>query len=193
MRVSKQAAADNRQRILTAAAKLFREHGIGGAGVDAITSAAGLTHGAFYSQFKSKEAVVAESLRLSLDESRGLLPRDASGDDKSDVLEFVIDSYLSRQHRDSPGEGCVVAAVGSDIARQPRKVRRVFTKALGENLEALARLFPARTATRRTDEAIRSFSAMVGAVILARAVDDEALSRRILETVAEGLKAAVPS
>ena len=192
MRVSKQAAAENRQRILTAAARLFREHGIDGAGVDSITATAGLTHGAFYSQFKSKQAVVAESLRLSLDKSRELLPRDASKADKGDAREFIIDSYLSRNHRDSPGEGCVVAAVGSDIARQPKKVRRAFTKALGENLEALARLFPAKTATRRTDEAIRSFSAMVGAVILARAVDDEALSRRILETVAEGLKAAAP-
>ena len=70
MRVSKQAAAENRRRILTAAARLFREHGIDGAGVDAITEAAGLTHGAFYSQFESKEAVVAEALRLVLDESR---------------------------------------------------------------------------------------------------------------------------
>ena len=192
MRVSKQAAAENRQRILTAAARLFREHGIDGAGVDAITAAAGLTHGAFYSQFKSKEAVVAESLRLSLDESRQLLPRDASGDDKSDALALVIDSYLSRRHRDLPGEGCVVAAVGSDIARQPKKVRHVFTKTLEENLEVLAKLFPATTATRRSDEAIRNFSAMVGAIILARAVDDEGLSRRILKTVAEGLKGTTP-
>jgi TetR/AcrR family transcriptional repressor of nem operon len=193
MRVSKQAAAENRQRILAAAARLFREHGIDGAGVDAITAAAGLTHGAFYSQFKSKEAVVAESLRLSLDESRELLPRDASGDGKSDAIALVIDSYLSRSHRDSPGNGCVVAAVGSDIARQPRKVRHVFTKALAENLEILAGLIPAETPSRRRDIALQKFSAMVGAIILARAVDDEALSRRILKTVAEGLKAAAPS
>ena len=100
MRVSKQVAAENRRQILTAAARLFREHGIDGAGVDAITEAAGLTHGAFYSQFESKEAVVAEALRLVLDESRELWARDASGEEKNDVLERIIDRYLSRRHRD---------------------------------------------------------------------------------------------
>jgi TetR/AcrR family transcriptional repressor of nem operon len=99
--VSKQAAAENRRRILTAAARLFREQGIDGAGVDAITEAVGLTHGAFHSQFESKEAVVAEALRLVLDESRELWERDASGEEKSDVLERIIDRYLSRRHRDS--------------------------------------------------------------------------------------------
>src|SRR5512143_1127372 len=108
MRVSKQAAAENRRRILTAAARLFRERGIDGAGVDAITEAAGLTHGAFYSQFESKEAVVAEALRLIFDESRELWVRDSSGKDRTDALEKIIDRYLSRRHRDSLGAGCVV-------------------------------------------------------------------------------------
>ncbi len=193
MRVSKQAAAENRRQILTAAARLFREHGIDGAGVDAITEAAGLTHGAFYSQFESKEAVVAEALRLVLDESRELWARDASGEEKNDVLERIIDRYLSRRHRDSPGAGCAVAALGSDIARQPKKIRDVFTKRLEESLDILAGLVPARTASRRYDMAIQLFSAMVGALILARAVDEEALSRRILQTVAEGLKRVAPS
>lgn len=193
MRVSKQAAAENRRRILTAAARLFREHGIDGAGVDGITEAAGLTHGAFYSQFESKEAVVAEALRLVLDESRELWARDASGEEKSDVLERIIDRYLSRRHRDSPGAGCAVAALGSDIARQPKKIRDVFTKRLEESLDILAGLVPARTASRRYDMAIHLFSAMVGALILARAVGEEALSRRILQTVAEGLKRVAPS
>lgn len=191
MRVSKEAATENRKRILAAATRLFRERGIGGAGVDAITEAAGLTHGAFYSQFKSKEAVVTEALRLALDESRELLAAGPTGDDKSHILELFIDGYLSRRHRDSPGEGCVVAAVGSDIARQPKKVRHAFTKTLEENLEVLAALFPGKTASRRSEEAIRNFSALVGAIILARAVDDEALSRRILQTVSDGLKAAI--
>lgn len=188
MRVSKQAAAENRRGILTAAARLFREHGIDGAGVDAITEAAGLTHGAFYSQFESKEAVVAEALRLVLDESRESWARDSSGKDKSDIVEMIIDRYLSPRHRDSLGTGCAVAALGSDLARQPKKVRGVFTERLQETLESLARLVPARTASRRYDIAIRLFSAMVGALILARAVDEKALSRRILETVADELK-----
>ena len=188
MRVSRQAAADNRRRILAAAARLFREQGIDGAGVDAITKAAGLTHGAFYSQFESKEAVVAEALRRVLDEARELWARDASSESKADALERIIDRYLSPGHRDSPGAGCAAAALGADIARQPKKIRGLATKRLDEGLEILAGLLPARTASRRYDAAIRLFSAMVGALILARAVEDEVLSRRILQAVADGLK-----
>ena len=188
MRVSKQAAAENRQRILDAAAELFREHGIDGAGVDGITEAAGLTHGAFYSQFGSKEEVVAEALRLALDESRQWWERYVSGPDKSRALEKIIDDYLSPRHRNSLGKGCAVAALGADLSRQPKKVRAVFTERLEEGLAVLAGLVPAKTPSRRRDVAIQLYSAMVGALILARAVDDDALSRRILETVAKTLK-----
>ena len=188
MRVSKQAAAENRRRILTAAARLFREHGIDGAGVDAITDAAGLTHGAFYSQFGSKEAVVVEALRLVLDESNELWVQGASGTDKRRALERIIDGYLSPRHRNALGKGCAVAALGSDLPRQSKKVREVFTKRLEEGLEVLAALVPAKTTSRRHDGAIQLFSAMVGGLILARAVGEESLSRRILETVAKGLK-----
>ena len=188
MRVSKQTAADNRRRILTAAARLFREQGIDGAGVDAITEAAGLTHGAFYSQFGSKETVVAEALRLVLDESRESWVRTAKSGEQGDVLAGFIDTYLSPRHRDAPGAGCAVAALGSDIARQPKRVRQVFTQKLEETIDLFSGLVPGKTASRRSDEAIRLFSTMVGALILARAVDEEALSRRILKTVGAGLK-----
>jgi TetR/AcrR family transcriptional regulator, transcriptional repressor for nem operon len=193
VRVSKQAAAENRQRILTAAARLFREHGIDGAGVDAITEAAGLTHGAFYSQFGSKEAVVVEALRLVLDESNELWVQGASGTDKRRALETIIDGYLSPRHRTALGKGCAVAALGSDLPRQSKKVRQVFTKRLEEGLEVLAGLVPAKAASRRHDVAIQLFSTMVGALILARAVGEESLSRRILETVAKGLKGSAAS
>jgi TetR/AcrR family transcriptional repressor of nem operon len=127
-------------------------------------------------------------LRRVLDESRELWTRGASGTDKRPALERVIDDYLSLRHRNSLGQGCAVAALGSDLPRQPKKVRRVFTERLEEGLGVLAGLVPAKTAAQRQDVAIRLFSAMVGALILARAVEDEALSRRILETVAAGLK-----
>jgi TetR/AcrR family transcriptional repressor of nem operon len=188
MRVSKQAAAENRQRILAAASRLFREHGIDGAGVDAITDAAGLTHGAFYSQFGSKEAVVEEALRLVLDESRDLWARSAGASGGREALERIIDAYLSPRHRDSLGKGCAVAALGSDLPRQPKKVRKVFTERLEAGLAVLADLMPAKRSSRSPDEAIRLFSAMLGALILSRAVADEPLSRKILETVAQAVK-----
>jgi TetR/AcrR family transcriptional repressor of nem operon len=188
VRVSKQTAAENRQRILTAAGRLFRQRGIDGAGVDAITEAAGLTHGAFYSQFGSKEAVVVEALRLVLDESNARWAQGASGADKQQALDAIIDGYLSPRHRNALGKGCAVAALGSDLPRQSKKAREVFTEKLEEGLEVLAGLVPARTASRRRDVAIQLFSAMVGALILARAVGTESGSRRILETVAKELK-----
>jgi TetR/AcrR family transcriptional repressor of nem operon len=188
VRVSKQAAAENRRRILIAAARLFREHGIDGAGVDSITEAAGLTHGAFYSQFGSKEAVVVEAVRLVLDESNKLWAQGTSGTDKRHALESIIDGYLSPRHRNSLGKGCAVAALGSDLPRQSKKVRQVFTKRLEEGLEVLAGLVPANAASPPHEVAIQLFSAMVGALILARAVGDESLSSRILDTVAKGLK-----
>jgi TetR/AcrR family transcriptional regulator, transcriptional repressor for nem operon len=188
MRVSKKTAAENRRRILTAASRLIREQGISGAAVDSITTAAGLTHGAFYSQFDSKEAVVEEALRLVLDESRELWARRASRKGKRDALETIIDGYLSPSHRKSLGEGCAVAALGSELPRQPRMVRRAFTRRLEESLAMLASLVPAKTAARRDDVAIQLFSTMLGGLILSRAVDDESLSRRILRTVAHELK-----
>ena len=193
MRVSKEQAAANRQRILTAAARLFREQGIGGAGVDAITEAAGLTHGAFYSQFESKEAVVAEAVRLAIDESRQMLEGLAKGNAKSEALAGFVAAYLEPGHRDSPGNGCVVAALGADVARQPKTVRAAFTGALKDSLETMADLVPGKSAPHRYDEAITLFSGMLGALILARAVSEESLSRRILETVAKRLPAAARS
>lgn len=188
MRVSKQAAAVRIRCRFSAAARLFREQGIGGAGVDAITEAAGLTHGAFYSQFGSKESVVMEALRLALDQSNELWAQSAGATDRRRALEAIIDGYLSPRHRNSLGKGCAVAALGSDLARQPKRVRAVFTKRFEEGLEVLASLVPAKAGADRRDVAIQLFSAMLGALILARAVDDGSLSRRILGTVAKGLK-----
>ncbi|MGH7823121.1 MAG: TetR/AcrR family transcriptional regulator [Candidatus Binatia bacterium] len=189
MRVSKEQAAENRRRILTAAARLFREEGIDGTGVDAITEAAGLTHGAFYSQFESKEAVVAEAVRLAIEESRQLLVDLSKRKGRSEALARFVDAYLARRHRDTPGTGCAIAALGADVARQSKAVRAPFTKALEDVLQTLADLAPGKTAPDRYDDAIALFSGMLGALILARAVSDESFSRRILKTVANRLPA----
>jgi TetR/AcrR family transcriptional repressor of nem operon len=189
VRVSKEQATDNRRRILVAAARLFRERGIDGTGVDAITEAAGLTHGAFYSQFESKEAVVAEAVRLAIEESRRVLEGLSKDKRRSEALTSFVDAYLARSHRDAPGKGCAIAALGADVARQPKAVRDRFTEALEGTLETLADLFPGKTAPHRRDRAIALFSEMLGALILARAVSDESLSRRILKTAANRLPA----
>ncbi len=184
MRVSKEKAAQNRERILTSAARLFREHGIGATGVDSITEDAGLTHGGLYSQFGSKEAIAAEAIRFALARVKRVWQRALERHPGKRALPAIVDSYLSRAHRDAPGNGCVVAALGTDIARQPRRVRQAFTRELKDDLEFLSRLMPDDVHSRRYEDAIVAFASMAGALILARAVNDETLSDLILKSTA---------
>ena len=128
MRVSKERAAHNRERILTSAARLFREQGIAATGVDAITDDAGLTHGGLYSQFGSKEAIAAEAIRFALARGQRVWQRALKRNPGKGSIPAIVESYLSRTHRDAPGNGCVVAALGTDIARQPRRPANEFAR-----------------------------------------------------------------
>src|SRR5690348_15467569 len=116
MRVSKQQAAENRERIVTAAARLIRERGISGAGVDALTEAAGMTHGSLYSQFGSKERLVEEALGYAIAASGKTTAGAAS-------LDRYISGYLACEHRDQPGQGCPLAALVCEMSRQGTCVR----------------------------------------------------------------------
>src|ERR1700722_11451163 len=137
MKVSKEKAAENRELILTQAAPLFRERGVLGVGVDALTEAAGMTHGSLYSRFGSKDNLLAESLRHghAVSQSR------AAG---AKNLADAISAYLSPAHRDNPGAGCFMAALGCDIPRQTKEVRASFTQIVRNNMTRLAILLPAR-------------------------------------------------
>jgi TetR/AcrR family transcriptional repressor of nem operon len=185
MRVSKEKAAQNRERILTSAARLFREHGISATGVDSITEDAGLTHGGLYSQFGSKEAIAAEAIRFALTRSKRVWRRALQRNPGKRALPAIVDGYLSRAHRDAPGTGCVVAALGTDIARQPRRVRQAFTREIKDDLEFLSRLMPDADPSRSYEDAIVAFASMAGALILARAVSDDGLSDLILKSTAK--------
>jgi TetR/AcrR family transcriptional repressor of nem operon len=185
MRVSKEKAARNREEILTSAARLFREHGIGATGVDSITEDAGLTHGSLYSQFGSKQAIVTEAISFALERSKRGWQRAADGKRGKRALSDIVNTYLSRAHRDSPGKGCLIAALSGDVAREPQMVRQAFTRELKDVFEFLAGLMPDEASARRYEDAIAAFACMVGAVILARAVSDEAFSSRILKTAAK--------
>jgi TetR/AcrR family transcriptional regulator, transcriptional repressor for nem operon len=184
MRVSKEQAAENRARILAETARMIREAGIAGVGVDALTKAAGLTHGSLYSQFGSKERLVeealAQALAASADKTRQEL---ASGGS----LATIVARYLSPTHRDSPGSGCAIAAIGPEAGRQPAGVRRAFTRGVRSLAERLAAAMPARTAEPPEEAALGVVATLVGALILARAVDDPDLSDRILAAGARQL------
>src|SRR5919108_3731312 len=130
MRVSKEKAAANRRNLLTAAARLFRQQGVSATGVDAITKDAHLTHGAVYSHFGSKEAITAEAIRLVLRGSQHLWQRLAERKGGEKAFAAIVAEYLSRAHRDAVGQGCVVAALVSEIARQSQSVRAAFPEEL---------------------------------------------------------------
>jgi TetR/AcrR family transcriptional repressor of nem operon len=184
MKVSREQAAHNRARVLQAAARLFRERGFDGVGVADLMASVGLTHGGFYAQFPSKEDLVAEACAAALDASvarwqkaAGAAPRDAAG--------AVVDSYLSCAHRDAPGSGCALAALGTEIARQGPLVREVVTEGVRDLVAVLADTMPGKTAEERRHAALGSFATMVGAMVLARAVADEKLSREVLAAAKE--------
>jgi TetR/AcrR family transcriptional repressor of nem operon len=177
MRVSKEQAAENRERIVTAAARLFRERGLSGIGVDALTQAAGLTHGSLYSQFGSKERLAAEALSHALAKNSERT-RDVR------TLDDYVSRYLSADHRDRPGDGCAMAALAGEIPRQGDAIRRRFTDAVRAMADRIAGLTQGGVAPGRSDEdedaALATLATMIGALTLARAVDDPGLSDRIL-------------
>ena len=171
MRVSKERAAENRERIVTAAARLFRERGLSGVGVDALTQAAGLTHGSLYSQFGSKERLAAEALKHALAKTARRLG-------KARTLDEYVSRYLTPEHRDRPGDGCVLAALGGEIPRQGDAIRHGFTDAVRAIADRIAGFAP--DGRDVGDDALVIASTLVGAMTLARAVDDPELSDRIL-------------
>lgn len=173
MRVSREVAAANRERILAAAARLFREHGLSGVGVDALAEASGLTHGSVYSQFGSKERLAVAALGHAMEESAQRMRAVTT-------LEAFVTRYLSPDHRDGRGEGCVMAALAAEIPRQASPLRHGFTAALRMMAARISALLPRRPAEAADDEALAIVSTLVGALALARAVDDPGLSDRIL-------------
>ena len=178
MRVTREQAAAHREQILDAAGTLFREHGFDGIGVADIMQRAGLTHGGFYGHFASKDDLAVETTARIV--GRGGWAERITGKAKP-TLADVVRSYLSPRHRDEPGRGCFFAAIGSDVARQPRSIRHAFTDGVRGRLDALRDLIPGSSPVARRRRAVATLAGLVGALMLARAVDDPELSDEILK------------
>jgi TetR/AcrR family transcriptional regulator, transcriptional repressor for nem operon len=177
MRYGKDQKKATRQRILEAAGRRFKEDGIDGAGVAAVMSDAGLTNGAFYAHFASKEDLVANVLADQLHAQRDSF--DAQPSDRGG-LEAFIRAYLSPEHRDDRADGCPSAALLDEIARRPAATREVFTDELMGVIDDIAsRLDPTHPDAARTD-ALTLFGLMLGTLQLARALTDPELSDRLL-------------
>lgn len=188
MKVSRAQAEKNRDRVIDVAAALFRERGFDGIGLTSLMKAAGLTHGGFYGQFKSKEDLAAQASGRALAENLqkwSSLIDGAAGDPLRDVVAF----YLSEEHRDARGQGCALAALGPDAARHGGALRSTFTEGVGVYLDILCKMMSGRSAAEKRGKAMATLAQMVGAIVLARAVDDADLSKGILEATAKELMA----
>src|ERR1700691_1434809 len=148
MRVSREKAAEHRERIIEAASSLFRAKGFGGIGVADIMKAADLTHGGFYGHFASKDDLVAQASRRTAARAAANWQRvvaDAPGQPYAALLRH----YLTPRHRDEPGHGCAFAALGTDAGRSGKAVRDAFADGLESLIEILTKAVPGRSKTAR--------------------------------------------
>ncbi|WLG21315.1 TetR family transcriptional regulator [Pseudomonas sp. FP1154] len=186
MRYPASQTAERREKILEEASRLFRGKGIAGASIAQVMKASGLTHGAFYGHFDSKDALACASLEHAMDQLALRLRDTVSSSDTP--KQAFLDRYLSQGHRDHPEAGCAMPALAIDVAREPG-MRRSFTGRVAGMIESFSASLPWRRDRSREDQAIGFMSAIVGAMVLARAVDDQPLSDRILQATRDELLA----
>lgn len=181
MKVSREQMADNRSRILAQAARLFRDKGFHAVSVADVMKAAGLTHGGFYGHFASKDDLIAQTMAHALSDE-GVQARG---------FDAFLSAYLSPTHRDSPADGCPTAALASDARRQTPEARTAMATGIEAQIARISTSLKNQGVEGARSAAIGSWSAMIGAMILARAVEDPALSDEILEQTRDWISAAL--
>jgi AcrR family transcriptional regulator len=180
------------ERILRAAARAIRKHGYEGVGVADVMREAGLTHGGFYAHFASRDALLAQAAEQAGLESLENLSRAVDRAKPGEELMALVDSYLSDRHVEAPeqGLGCALAAAGSEVPRQNDEVRRAVSRRLKELIGLVERQFPDWGRNAAHEKAMAIVASMVGALLLARAVGDAQLSRKIRKAVRELVRGA---
>lgn len=171
---SQKQKAESRQAIMRSAAKLFREKGFEGVSVSEVMDGAGLTHGGFPRHFASKEELITATLAdvFASDARAPSLP--------SDDLRAFAGAYLRSDHRNAPGAGCVFAALGPEMARAPEPTREVLTEAIERQIEKFADMAGGASAGEQRVVAIGTWATMIGAMVLARIANSDALSDEVL-------------
>ena len=188
MRVSRDQAEKNRQTVINVASQLFREHGFDGIGLKDVMEAAGLTQGAFYKQFASKEDLAVQASERALESATRRWSSAAEAKPK-DPLGAVIAFYLSMGHREEMGDGCPVVALGADAARQGADVKASFESGIKKYLEMLGDWIGEPGSEDGADKAMAALSTMVGALVLSRAVNNKRMSKRFLQAAANDVLA----
>lgn len=177
------------ERIVSAAARAIRRSGYAGTGVADIMKEAGLTHGAFYAHFESREAMLAEAADRAGAESNAAAADIIAAAPPEQALKALIQTYLSKLHLDSIELGCPISALGSEMPRQSPEVRRAATRRIKEMIDLIARQSPDWGQPSAHERALVTAATMVGTLILARAVDDPALSDALREAALANLAA----
>ena len=186
MRKSRIEAAKTRERIVTAAAAEFRQHGIAATGLADLMKAAGLTHGGFYRHFASKDQLVAEACSAA---TATMAERVASASRQRGRkgLEAAVADYLSTEHRDNPRDGCPLAALGSEMARADTQTRAAATAGFLKLVDALAGGFAEGTPKEARRRAMVAALTLIGALTVSRVVTDQALSDAILRNAEDSI------
>jgi AcrR family transcriptional regulator len=181
-----------RERILRAAARAIRRYGYEGVGVADVMKEAGLTHGGFYAHFDSRDALLAAAADQAGAESVENLTRAVASAKPGEELMALVDSYLSDRHvaAAEQGLGCAIAAAGSEVPRQPSEVRRVAARRIKDLIGFIERQFPEWGKSAAHDKAMAIAATLVGALMLARAVDDPQVSKAIRKSARELIRAA---
>ena len=188
MRVSRTQAAENRETVINVASRLFRERGFDGIGLKDLMKGAGLTQGAFYKQFDSKDDLAAQASKRAMESAFDRWSTAAAGDPKN-PLGAVIAFYLSMEHCAERMDGCPVVALGSDAARQGADVKASFEAGIREYLEMFGLWVDEADGKELGGKTMAILSTMVGAMVLSRAVNDEQLSKQFLQAAANSVRA----
>jgi len=181
MRYSREHKQETHDRIVKKASVRLREKGAHGIGVADLMKEAGLTHGGFYAHFDSREALVMEAFAYAMDRSMDHWRKltDEAAPEKR--LALVTESYLSTLHRDNPGTGCSIPALGAEIARESPKARKAFAGKLDEMIEQLADYIPNLPRKAARKQAVATLATMAGTMLLARIAGSSELSDEVLK------------
>ncbi len=178
------------QRIVEVAARAIRRSGYAGTGVADIMKEAGLTHGGFYAHFASREALLAEAADRAGAEAVGVSADIAAAAAPGQALQALMRAYLSQQHLESVEFGCPVAALGSEMHRQAPEVRHAATRHIKEMIDLVARQLPDWGSPAAHQQAMFMVSAMIGTMVMARAVDDARLADALREAALQHFSGA---
>lgn len=193
MRYAKGHKAKTRRHIVAAAAAEFRKKGISGTRVSEVMARAGLTHGGFYAHFASKRALAREALGYAIGETAALFTAITETVPRERRLAAILDRYLSLEHRSHPESGCVLAALGTELAREHAATKMAIRADLDRMVRALMQCLPEPTLRAVGDKALAMLACMVGAMVMARLLSDDVAAERLLASCKSFLHDRMPT